>query len=127
MHKFGWKKNVGWGPMRETLAASILYKTGLLQHAHSLGTLKLWDPFCGSGTIPLVCLSMAKSLRIRQELTPNFVWQHWPIYNPKYLQDYLERSKQPNNTKMEIFGSDVDLSTVSSTVNNFKELISENK
>jgi 23S rRNA G2445 N2-methylase RlmL len=66
MHKFGWKKNIGWGSMRETLAASILYKTGLLAQAQLTAKLKLWDPFCGSATIPLVALSIAKSLRVRQ-------------------------------------------------------------
>lgn len=66
MHKFGWKKNVGWGPIRETLAASIIYKTGLLQQARKEGKLKLWDPFCGSGTFPLVTLSMLKSLQIHK-------------------------------------------------------------
>lgn len=60
MHKFGWKKNVGWGPIRETLTSSILYQTGLFEQAKNEGKIKLWDPFCGSGTIPLVALSMLK-------------------------------------------------------------------
>jgi hypothetical protein len=30
MYKHGWKKNVGWGPIKESLVASILSKTKLV-------------------------------------------------------------------------------------------------
>ena len=79
MYKHGWKKRVGWGPIRESLVASILYKANILKQG-SDQKMVLWDPFCGSGTIPLVACSMLGNLRVRQDVLNNFTWPHWPIF-----------------------------------------------
>jgi len=55
MYKHGWKKRVGWGPIRESIVASILDQTQILKDDKA--TIRLWDPFCGSGTFPLVAAS----------------------------------------------------------------------
>lgn len=63
--------------------ASLIYRTGILSPQNKV---TLWDPFCGSGTIPLVACSMFGCLRVRQDSLANFVWPHWPIYKASYLQ-----------------------------------------
>ena len=77
MYKHGWKKQVGWGPIRSTIVAAILQQTGILD---KLNDIKLWDPFCGSATIPLVALANYYSLKIREDIDANFNWPHWSIY-----------------------------------------------
>jgi 23S rRNA G2445 N2-methylase RlmL len=62
MYKHGWKKQVGWAPIRETLVAAILNHTRILEQS---GTIKLWDPFCGSATIPIVAAAQYYSLKVR--------------------------------------------------------------
>jgi putative N6-adenine-specific DNA methylase len=65
MYKHGWKTNVNYAPLRESLAASILYDTGIIQKAKKQRSLKLWDPFCGSGTFILEALSLYLNLSVR--------------------------------------------------------------
>lgn len=66
MYKHGWKKRVGWGPIRQSIVASILDQTTLLAKNESL---KLWDPFCGSGTFALVAAAQYYNLGVRGEVS----------------------------------------------------------
>lgn len=130
MHKFGWKKNIGWGPIRQTLTASILYRTGLLQNNKNTPNkeITLWDPFCGSGTIPLVTLSMLKSLKIRKDYKENFVWNKWPVYKEEYLTQYMAKSRENGKEKrVNLLCSDIDIAAVRNCVGNFREFIEKNK
>ena len=47
LHKRGYRPQAGIAPLRETLAAA------LVNIARPRDDVLLWDPFCGSGTIPL--------------------------------------------------------------------------
>ncbi len=47
LHKRGYRTKSGEAPIRETLAAA------LVKIARMREDVRLWDPFCGSGTIPL--------------------------------------------------------------------------
>lgn len=68
MYKHGWKQRVGWAPIKESLAAAVMYKCNILENAEKEGTLKLWDPFCGSGTLLLEALSMWHDKTVRQDV-----------------------------------------------------------
>ena len=49
LHKRGYRIKANMAPLKETLAASLL----ALTHFKPFGDELLWDPFCGSGTIPV--------------------------------------------------------------------------
>ena len=73
LYKHGYRAQNTWGIMRETLAASCLVHSGVLDsastsqeaaaRAEAAGKkrkpLLMWDPFCGSGTFLIELLQMA--------------------------------------------------------------------
>ena len=62
MYKLGWKKRIGWAPVRESIASAIVSQTGLLD---SKKDTTIWDPFCGSGTFGLVAAAMHRGAWVR--------------------------------------------------------------
>lgn len=119
---------MGWAPIRESLVAAAIYRSGIMQTKQSRMTL--WDPFCGSGTIPLVASSMFGSVRVRQGLLENFAWAEWPIYKPELLDEYLNQktSKVQRRLKdLRIFSSDIDLKSVNNCMENFNCFLSEHE
>ena len=55
LHKRGYRANANDAPLRETLAAAMVILT------RYRGREFLWDPFCGSGTIPIEAAMIAKN------------------------------------------------------------------
>ena len=55
LHKRGYRANGNDAPLRETLAAAMVTL------AHYRGREFLWDPFCGSGTIPIEAALIARN------------------------------------------------------------------
>ena len=55
LHKLGYRANGNDAPLRETLAAAMVTL------AHYRGREFLWDPFCGSGTIPIEAALIARN------------------------------------------------------------------
>lgn len=55
LHKRGYRANANEAPLRETLAAAMVLLT------RYRGREFLWDPFCGSGTIPIEAAFIAKN------------------------------------------------------------------
>ena len=76
MYKLGWKKKVGWAPIRQSIATAVLSQTRVLD---SDNKVYIWDPFCGSGTIGLVAAAMYYGAWVRLD-SANFNWHHWPIF-----------------------------------------------
>jgi putative N6-adenine-specific DNA methylase len=56
LHRRGHKRYVGKAPLRETMAAGLLWRMGFD------GTQTVVDPMCGSGTIPLEAAEIAAGL-----------------------------------------------------------------
>lgn len=77
MYKHGWKKYVGWGPIRQSIVAAIFSHIDIL---NKQSDIRIWDPFCGSGTIGLVGIAKYYNLSIRDKIDDNFIWQNWNIY-----------------------------------------------
>jgi len=69
LHKRGYRKQTGSAPLKETLAAAMV----LLSHYGKDRTL--YDPFCGSGTIPIEAAMIAKN--IAPGLNRNFAFQRF--------------------------------------------------
>ena len=55
LHKRGYRANANEAPLRETLAAAMIMLTKYR------GREFVWDPFCGSGTIPIEAAFIAKN------------------------------------------------------------------
>lgn len=70
LHMRGYRRAVAKAPMRETIAAAMLLGTGWA------GEEPLFDPFCGSGTIPIEGAMLAR--RIAPGLQRAFAFQQWP-------------------------------------------------
>lgn len=73
LHQRGYRTSVTEAPMRETLAAALVMASGWDQRS------PLFDPFCGSGTIPIEAAMMAA--RIAPGRLRDFRFTRWPGFN----------------------------------------------
>lgn len=74
LHQRGYRSEAGEAPMRETLAAGLLYRAGWPEVARTGGDLV--DPFCGSGTILIEAAMMATDTA--PGLFRGFAFEGWP-------------------------------------------------
>lgn len=102
LHMRGYRQAVGKAPLRETLAAALLYA------ATWSGDVALLDPFCGSGTIPIEAALIARE--IAPGINRNFAFENWPGYDDaaweSLVADALKRIKPTSPVKLS--GSDRD-------------------
>jgi putative N6-adenine-specific DNA methylase len=70
LHKRGWRQAVDDAPLRETLAAALVTVSGWN------GKAPLHDPFCGSGTIAIEAMMIAR--RMPPGRNRPFAFQQWP-------------------------------------------------
>lgn len=102
LHKRGYRDRQGDAPIKETLAAAMV----LLSFWNK--DRVLFDPFCGSGTIPIEAAMIGKNMA--PGLDRNFAAQEWDKI-PKEL--WSEAKKEAlkaidNKTKLHILGCDID-------------------
>ncbi len=102
LHKRGYRDRQGDAPIKETLAAAMV----LLSFWNK--DRVLFDPFCGSGTIPIEAAMIGKN--IAPGLDRNFAAEEWERV-PKEL--WTEAKKEAfkvidNETKLHILGCDID-------------------
>lgn len=99
LHKRGYRVSNVEAPIKETLAAALV----LLSYWNK--DRVLYDPFCGSGTIPIEAAMIGRN--IAPGLKRRFASQDWPrieyVWGPIIKQAYKQISKQ----NMQIFASDV--------------------
>jgi putative N6-adenine-specific DNA methylase len=74
LHRRGWRVETGQAPLRETLAAGLLWLAG---HDPALPFV---DPMCGAGTIALE--ACARALGVAPGLARSFAFERWPIFEP---------------------------------------------
>jgi putative N6-adenine-specific DNA methylase len=72
LYKRGWREAVAKAPIRETLAAGLLVASGWD------GKAPLIDPFCGSGTVAIEAMLLAR--RIAPGRHREFAFQTWPSF-----------------------------------------------
>ncbi len=102
LHRRGYKHLVGDAPLRETMAA------GLVLLSRWNADTVLWDPFCGSGTIPI------EAGLIGRQIAPGyfrtFSCEQWPWMERRSLQrarqEVLELAQW--DRPLEIIGTDTD-------------------
>ncbi len=101
LYKRGYRKETGEAPIRETLAAA------LCRIARPREDVLLWDPFCGSGTIPIEAAMMMKNIApgsFRSFAAEGFLDLPESIWN-----DARQEAKDLiKDTKFEAFASDID-------------------
>ncbi|MDA8522868.1 THUMP domain-containing class I SAM-dependent RNA methyltransferase [Acidovorax sp. NCPPB 4044] len=104
LFKRGWREDKGDAPLKETLAAAMIAATGW----DPLGDapLPLYDPCCGSGTIPIEAAQMA--CRIPPGLTRRFAFEKLLPYQPHVWTALIGDARAGiRPAAVGLFGSDV--------------------
>ena len=114
LHKRGYRAIGNDAPLHETLAA------GMIQLTRYRGRDFIWDPFCGSGTIPIEAALIAKNRA--PGLNRRFAAQEYPwIPGDVWTQAKEEAKSREFNGKYRILGSDNDPQCVSLSFANAKK------
>ena len=114
LHKRGYRAVGNEAPLRETLAAAMVMLT------RYRGREFFWDPFCGSGTIPIEAALIAKNRAPglnRSFLSQQFCWSEADIWE----QIREEAKDKEFSGKYRILGSDNDPKCVSLSFANAKK------
>ena len=114
LHKRGYRANGNDAPLRETLAAAMVTLT------RYRGREFLWDPFCGSGTIPIEAAMIAKNKApgaFRRFSAEAFCW-----IDPKVWGEVRTEAKDREfHGNYRILGSDNDPKCVSLAMANARK------
>ena len=106
LHKRGYRAIGNDAPLHETLAA------GMIQLTRYRGREYFWDPFCGSGTIPIEAAMIAKNRAPGMNRT--FAAMDYPWMDKKIWDLVKEEARSKEfNGDYRIVGSDNDPSCVS--------------
>ena len=101
LHKRGYRENAGEAPLEETLAAALVLISKWTPDR------LLYDPFCGSGTIPVEAAMIGKNMA--PGLRRSFVSEEWPNIDRSIWQKVRKEAEGAINDKeFIIFGSDKD-------------------
>ncbi|MFW5728405.1 MAG: THUMP domain-containing class I SAM-dependent RNA methyltransferase [Spirochaetota bacterium] len=73
LHERGYRREAGEAPLRESLAA------GLVLLSDWDGTVPLFDPFCGSGTI-VIEAALIQAGRVPGDLGRRYAFERWPEF-----------------------------------------------
>ena len=114
LHKRGYRAVGNDAPLHETLAAGMILLT------RYRGREYFWDPFCGSGTIPIEAALIAKNRA--PGLNRHFAAEEYP-WIPKEVWNLAKEEAKAKefNGKYQIVGSDFDPSCVSLSFANAKK------
>lgn len=117
LHRRGYRRSPGAAPLKENLAAAILYRSGWTKYAEQ--EKPLLDPMCGSGTI------LIEAAMIAQDYAPgllreSFGFTNWRNHDrsgwKKLWEEAKERRAQgARKFKANIYGCDVDSEVVAAT------------
>ena len=114
LHKRGYRAVGNDAPLRETLAAAMVQLT------HYRGRDFVWDPFCGSGTIPIEAALIAKNRAPglnRRFAGEQFAWSDAALWE-QVRQEAKDREFRGN---YRILGSDNDPKCISLSMSNARK------
>lgn len=112
LHKRGYRTEQGEAPLKETLAAALVYISKWKPNRAFV------DPFCGSGTIAL------EAAMIGQNIAPGynreFISEDWPFMKPEIWEQVRDEADQAANydEPLNIIASDIDHRMVEIAKNN---------
>ena len=115
LHKRGYRRNANDAPLKETLAAAMVY----LAHIYPDSTL--YDPMCGSGTILIEAALMARN--IAPGLRRGFAAEKFGFIPSEVWREERGRAMAQINTDIPFraVGSDVDPQSISLAMENAKK------
>ncbi len=114
LHKRGYRAQGNDAPLRETLAAAMVQLT------RYRGKEFLWDPFCGSGTIPIEAALIAKNRAPglnRHFAAENYVW----VPKDVWADVRTEAKDREFKGDYRILGSDNDPKSISLSMSNARK------
>lgn len=111
LHKRGYRENSGAAPLKETLAAAMVYQSRWQEK------YPLIDPFCGSGTLLIEACMIAQN--IAPGLNRNFVCETWPTM-PGYVFNGVRDGARNSikNKDLTLKGYDIDTWVLRTAQNN---------
>ncbi|NLK39405.1 MAG: class I SAM-dependent RNA methyltransferase [Clostridiales bacterium] len=115
LHKRGYRQVGGAAPLRETLAAALVLNS---RPRHNV---LIWDPFCGSGTIPIEAAMIMT--RRAPGLYRRFISEQFPQI-PKELWAQTREEAHSlinNNTPFEAYATDINQQAVALATFNAKK------
>ena len=114
LHKRGYRPAAGAAPLRETLAAAIV------MNSRPRENVLLWDPFCGSGTIPIEA-SLIMTHRA-PGLNREFHAQNYAFLPQEIWKEARDEAFDliDDTTSFEAYGSDMDAEVLSFAKDNAK-------
>ena len=104
LHERGYRLEAGEAPLKENLAAAILYRAGWPEVAKQGGTLL--DPLCGSGTFLIEAAMMAADIAPGL-LRPRFGFDKWMGHVPNIWLKVLEEARERRTAGMATFNSTI--------------------
>lgn len=126
LHKRWYRIDAWEAPIKESLAAALVLLSGWRFKNN------FYDPFCGSGTIPIEALMIAKN--IAPWLKRNFAFENiWLVENEVLQKEKKQALEKQFSWKYNIFASDIDFEMVEIAKENARrawlegEIIFENK
>ena len=124
LHQRGYRLAHGAAPLKEHLAATLLYRAGWPQLAAE--GYNLIDPLCGSGTILLEALLMAADIAPALK-RQRFGFAHWQSHKPAVWKRLLEeaatrRELGLNRLDLKVWGYDQDAATLATARENAARL-----
>lgn len=110
LFKRGWREDKGDAPLKETLAAAMIAATGWTGWDDQGQPVPLYDPCCGSGTVPIEAAQIA--LNIAPGRQRRFAFEKLMPYQAHVWQVLKQEAqaaekKLPAGSAPFIFGSDV--------------------
>ncbi len=113
LHKRGYRQKTTAAPLRETIAAACLMQ------CNWHGEKPLWDPFCGSGTIPIEGALLAAN--IPPGMQRNFAFMNWPGFRKGLWQTIIIAANKNRQTiDYQINGSDINEQALAAAQENAK-------
>ena len=85
LYRRGYRQEISRAPLRETLAA------GMLELAGYRGDEALWDPMCGSGTLPIEAALIA--LRRAPGIARTFAFERFPSHDARAWEALKEQAR----------------------------------
>lgn len=102
LHKRGYRKLIGFAPIKETMAASMI------ELSYWNKNRILLDPLCGSGTFPIEAALIARN--IAPGLNRKFSAENWGNFDQSHWKKERDAAKNviDYDTELKLFGYDYD-------------------
>jgi len=105
LHKRGYRQYASAAPIKETMAAALVYLSRWQPHRYFI------DPLCGSGTIVIEAAMIGRNMA--PGLKRDFAAESWPMFKAGQWQAEREKAKsEENNKTFHLLGSDKDASVL---------------